>query len=51
MTEEGKQKVIEAINKRKPQLGAQLDRDCWKNYDKDEKTGYKTFNKGDLFIY
>ena len=43
MTEEEKQKVIEAINKRKPQLRAWLDRDCWKDYDKDEKTGYKAW--------
>jgi hypothetical protein len=40
MTEEEKQKVIEAINKRKPELRAWLDRDCWKDYDKDDKTGY-----------
>ena len=51
MTEEEKQKVIEAINKRKPQLRAQLDCDCWKDYDKDEKTGYKVWYKGNLFIY
>ena len=40
MTEEEKQKVIEAINKRKPELRAWLDRDCWKDYDKDDNTGY-----------
>ena len=38
MSEEEKQKVIEAINKRKPELSAWLNRDNWKYYD--EKDGY-----------
>ena len=43
MAEEEKQKVIEAINKRKPELRAWLDRDAWKDYDKDDKCGYKAW--------
>ena len=38
MSEEEKQKVIEAINKRKPALRAWLDRPIWKDYD--QKDGY-----------
>ena len=38
MSEEEKQKVIEAINKRKPELRAWLDRPIWKDYD--QKDGY-----------
>ena len=43
MAEEEKQKVIETINKRKPELRAWLDRDAWKDYDKDDKCGYKAW--------
>ena len=43
MSEEEKQKIIEAINKRKPELRGWLDRDVWKHYDKDDKTGYKAW--------
>ena len=38
MSEEEKQKVIAAIEKRKPELRAWLDRDIWKDYD--QKDGY-----------
>ena len=38
MSEEEKQKVIETINKRKPELRAWLDRPIWKDYD--QKDGY-----------
>ena len=38
MSEEEKQKVIETINKRKPELRAWLDRPIWKDYD--HKDGY-----------
>ena len=43
MAEEEKQKVIETINKRKPELRAWLDRDAWKDYSKDDKCGYKAW--------
>ena len=38
MSEEEKQKVIETINKRKPELRSWLDRPIWKDYD--QKDGY-----------
>ena len=38
MSEEEKQKVIETINKRKPELRPWLDRPIWKDYD--QKDGY-----------
>ena len=38
MSEEAKNKVIEAINKRKPEVRAWLDRTIWKDYD--QKDGY-----------
>ena len=41
MTKEEKQKVIETINERKPDVRAWLDRDAWKDYSKDDKCGYK----------
>ena len=43
MTEEEKQKVIETINKRKPEVRAWLDRDAQKDYSKDDKCGYKAW--------
>ena len=38
MAEEEKQKIIDAINKRKPELRGWLDRPNWKDYD--QKDGY-----------
>ena len=38
MSEEEKQKAIEAINKRKPELSAWLERPIWKDYE--QKDGY-----------
>ena len=38
MSEEEKQKIIDTINKRKPELRAWLDRPIWKDYD--QKDGY-----------
>ena len=39
MSEEEKQKIIEVINKRKPELRAWLDRDIWKDYDSNKSNG------------
>ena len=38
-----KQSVIEAINKRYPELENWLNRPNWKDYDKDDKIGYKAW--------
>ena len=38
MAEEEKQKIIDVINKRKPELRGWLDRPNWKDYD--QKDGY-----------
>ena len=43
MSEEEKQKIIEVINKRKPELRAWLDRDIWKDYDSNKSNGYKAW--------
>ncbi len=43
MSEEEKQKIVEVINKRKPELRAWLDRDIWKDYDSNKSNGYKAW--------
>ena len=43
MSEEEKQKVIEVINKRKPEVRAWLDRKVWKDFGSDPSVGYKSW--------
>ena len=38
-----KEKAIEAVNKRKPEVETWLNRPSWKDYDKDDKVGYKAW--------
>jgi len=38
-----REKAIEAVNKRKPELEEWLNRPIWKDYDKDESVGYKAW--------
>ena len=43
MSEEEKQKVIEVINKRKPEVRAWLNRNVWKDFGSDPSVGYKSW--------